>query len=201
MPTTLKALPLCPGQQPGTRGGGPEQPLAEGITDYLQAQGLKVFGPCQAGAQIEASKAWAKALMVEAGIPTARAEVFSDEAAALAYLKQEGAPIVIKADGLAAGKGVTVAQTLEKAIQAITDIFSGRFGAAGRQVVIEECLTGQEASVLAVTTGRPFAPWCPPKTTRPSARATPAPTPAGMGAYAPTPVVTPEIMERCKRRC
>ncbi|HZG38154.1 MAG TPA: phosphoribosylamine--glycine ligase [Nodosilinea sp.] len=178
---------------------GPEQPLAEGITDYLQAQGLKVFGPCQAGAQIEASKAWAKALMVEAGIPTARAEVFSDEAAALAYLKQEGAPIVIKADGLAAGKGVTVAQTLEKAIQAITDIFSGRFGAAGRQVVIEECLTGQEASVLAVTDGQTIRPLVPAQDHKAVGEGDTGPNTGGMGAYAPTPVVTPEIMERVQK--
>ncbi|MBE9155778.1 phosphoribosylamine--glycine ligase [Nodosilinea sp. LEGE 06152] len=175
---------------------GPEQPLANGITDYLQKQGLKVFGPTQAGAQIEASKAWAKALMVEAGIPTARAEVFTDEAAALAYLKQQGAPIVVKADGLAAGKGVTVAQTLEEASQAVRDAFSGRFGDAGHQVVIEECMTGQEASVLAVTDGQTIRPLVPAQDHKAIGEGDTGPNTGGMGAYAPTPVVTPEIMAR-----
>ncbi|MGG6238297.1 phosphoribosylamine--glycine ligase [Nodosilinea sp. AN01ver1] len=175
---------------------GPEQPLAEGITDYLQKQGLKVFGPVQAGAQIEASKAWAKALMVEAGIPTARAEVFTDEAAALAYLKQEGAPIVVKADGLAAGKGVAVAQTLAEANQAVSDVFSGRFGNAGRQVVIEEFMTGQEASVLAVTDGQTIRPLVPAQDHKAIGEGDTGPNTGGMGAYAPTPVVTPAIMAR-----
>ncbi|PSN75850.1 phosphoribosylamine--glycine ligase, partial [filamentous cyanobacterium CCP4] len=175
---------------------GPEQPLADGITDYLQKQGLKVFGPVQAGAQIEASKAWAKALMVEAGIPTARAEVFTDEAAALAYLKQEGAPIVVKADGLAAGKGVTVAQTLEEATLAVSDAFSGRFGDAGHQVVIEEFMTGQEASVLAVTDGQTIRPLVPAQDHKAIGEGDTGPNTGGMGAYAPTPVVTPEIMAR-----
>ncbi|WP_026072389.1 phosphoribosylamine--glycine ligase [Nodosilinea nodulosa] len=175
---------------------GPEQPLADGIADYLQTQGLKVFGPCQAGAQIEASKAWAKALMVEAAIPTARAEAFSDEAAALAYLKQAGAPIVVKADGLAAGKGVTVAQTLEEANQAVSDAFSGRFGAAGHQVVIEEFMTGQEASVLAVTDGQTIRPLVPAQDHKTIGEGDTGPNTGGMGAYAPTPVVTPELMAR-----
>ena len=175
---------------------GPEQPLADGITDYLQKQGLKVFGPVQAGAQIEASKAWAKALMVEAGIPTARAEVFTDEAAALAYLKQVGAPIVVKADGLAAGKGVTVAQTLEEATQAVTEALSGRFGDAGRQVVIEEFMTGQEASVLAITDGQTIRPLVPAQDHKAIGEGDTGPNTGGMGAYAPTPVVTPAIMAR-----
>ena len=178
---------------------GPEQPLADGITDYLQGQGLKVFGPCQAGAQIEASKAWAKALMVEAGIPTAKAEVFTDEAAALAYLKRTGAPIVIKADGLAAGKGVTVAHTLEEATQAIADSFSGKFGAAGSQVVIEEFMTGQEASVLAVTDGTTIRPLIPAQDHKAIGEGDTGPNTGGMGAYAPTPVVTPEILERVQK--
>ncbi len=178
---------------------GPEQPLADGITDYLQGQGLKVFGPCQAGAQIEASKAWAKALMVEAGIPTAKAEVFTDEAAALAYLNQEGAPLVIKADGLAAGKGVTVAHTLGEATQAIADIFSGKFGTAGHQVVIEAFMTGQEASVLAVTDGQTIRPLVPAQDHKAIGEGDTGPNTGGMGAYAPTPVVTPEILERVQR--
>lgn len=175
---------------------GPEQPLAAGITDYLQRQQLKVFGPSQAGAQIEASKAWAKALMVEAGIPTARAEVFTDEAAALAYLKQEGVPIVVKADGLAAGKGVTVAHTLDDATQAVSDAFSGRFGDAGHRVVIEEFMTGQEASVLAVTDGQTIRPLVPAQDHKAIGEGDTGPNTGGMGAYAPTPVVTPAILAR-----
>ncbi|MFM6052250.1 MAG: phosphoribosylamine--glycine ligase, partial [Sphaerospermopsis kisseleviana] len=115
---------------------GPEVPLANGITDYLQTKGLMVFGPNQAGAQIEASKAWAKALMQEAGVPTAKAAVFQAAAAAKAYVQAEGVPIVIKADGLAAGKGVIVAQTVEQAETAIEAIFQGQFGSAGNFVVI-----------------------------------------------------------------
>ena len=178
---------------------GPEQPLADGITDYLQNQGLKVFGPCQAGAQIEASKAWAKALMVEAGIPTARAETFTDEAAALAHLKRVGVPIVVKADGLAAGKGVTVATTPEDANQAVIDAFSGRFGTAGHQVVIEEYMVGQEASVLAVTDGQTIRPLVPAQDHKPIGEGDTGPNTGGMGAYAPTPVVTPEILDRVQR--
>jgi phosphoribosylamine---glycine ligase len=179
---------------------GPEQPLAEGITDYLQAQGLKVFGPCQAGAQIEASKAWAKDLMAEAGIPTARAEVFAEAERALAYLRQVGAPIVIKADGLAAGKGVTVAATLDQATEAIAEIFSGRFGDAGQRVVIEEFMVGQEASVLAVTDGQTIRPLVPAQDHKAIGEGDTGPNTGGMGAYAPTPVVTPEIMDRVQRQ-
>ena len=175
---------------------GPEQPLALGITDFLQAQGLKVFGPSQAGAQIEASKAWAKALMVDAGIPTAKAEVFEAEAPALAYLKTQTAPIVVKADGLAAGKGVIVAQTLEDAITAVTELFSGKFGAAGSQVVIEEFMTGQEASVMAVTDGQTIRPLLPAQDHKAIGEGDTGPNTGGMGAYAPTPVIPPALMER-----
>ncbi|MEM1278423.1 MAG: phosphoribosylamine--glycine ligase [Cyanobacteria bacterium P01_H01_bin.152] len=174
---------------------GPEQPLADGLTDYLQQQGLKVFGPSQAGAQIEASKAWAKALMVEAGIPTAASEVFTEAAPAIAYLQQQSLPIVIKADGLAAGKGVTVAQTLEAAIAAVQDALAGKFGAAGQQVVIEAFLTGQEASVLAVTDGETIIPLMPAQDHKQIGEGDTGPNTGGMGAYAPTPVVTPEILD------
>ncbi|MFM7324407.1 MAG: phosphoribosylamine--glycine ligase [Nodosilinea sp.] len=173
---------------------GPEQPLALGITDYLQARGLKVFGPGQAGAQIEASKAWSKALMGEAGIPTAAAQVFTDREAALAYLQTQPLPIVIKADGLAAGKGVTVAQSREEATQAVVDSFGGKFGEAGQQVVIEEYMTGQEASVLAVTDGQTIRPLLPAQDHKAIGEGDRGPNTGGMGAYAPTPVVTPAIM-------
>lgn len=175
---------------------GPEQPLALGITDFLQAQGIKVFGPCQAGAQIEASKAWAKALMVEAGIPTAKAEVFEAEAPALAYLATQTAPIVVKADGLAAGKGVIVAPTLEEAKAAVSEIFSGKFGSAGSQVVIEEFMTGQEASVLAITDGQTIRPLLPAQDHKAIGEGDTGPNTGGMGAYAPTPIVTPALMDR-----
>ncbi|HIK46445.1 MAG TPA: phosphoribosylamine--glycine ligase, partial [Leptolyngbyaceae cyanobacterium M65_K2018_010] len=175
---------------------GPEQPLAEGITDYLQSRGLKVFGPSQAGAQIEASKAWSKALMVEAGIPTAAAQVFETEAAALEYLAGQQPPIVIKADGLAAGKGVTVARSLAEANQAVREVFSGRFGAAGARLVIEDFLTGQEASVLAITDGQTIRPLLPAQDHKAIGEGDTGPNTGGMGAYAPTPVVSPATLDR-----
>lgn len=178
---------------------GPEVPLAAGITDYLQAQNLTVFGPTQAGAQIESSKAWAKALMQDAKIPTAAAEVFTSADAAIAYVKQAGAPIVVKADGLAAGKGVTVAATVEDAIAAISAAFEGQFGAAGSQVVIEECLTGEEVSVLAITDGLTIRPLLPAQDHKRIGDGDTGANTGGMGAYAPAPLVTPALMERIQQ--
>ncbi|HEY9907540.1 MAG TPA: phosphoribosylamine--glycine ligase, partial [Thermosynechococcaceae cyanobacterium] len=175
---------------------GPELPLANGITDYLRGQGLKVFGPTQEGAQIESSKAWAKALMQEAGIPTARSATFTDAAAAQAHVQFEGAPIVVKADGLAAGKGVTVARTIEEAEAAIRLAFSGEFGEAGKRVVIEECLTGQEVSILALTDGDTIRPLVSAQDHKRLGEGDTGPNTGGMGAYAPAPVVTPELMQR-----
>ncbi|MFN6566427.1 phosphoribosylamine--glycine ligase [Dendronalium sp. ChiSLP03b] len=175
---------------------GPEVPLAKGITDYLQSKGLMVFGPTRAGAQIEASKAWAKALMQEAGIPTAKAAVFTEAAAAKSYVKAQGAPIVVKADGLAAGKGVTVAQTLEQAEMAIDAIFQGQFGSAGNLVVIEECLIGQEVSVLALTDGLTIRPLLPAQDHKRIGEGDTGENTGGMGAYAPAPIATPELMAR-----
>ncbi|MGD1905769.1 MAG: phosphoribosylamine--glycine ligase [Leptolyngbyaceae cyanobacterium] len=175
---------------------GPEQPLADGITDRLQAEGLAVFGPTQVGAQIEASKAWAKALMAEAKIPTAQSAVFTEAESAISYVQRQGAPIVIKADGLAAGKGVTVAQTLEAAIDAIKAAFGGQFGAAGRQVVVEDFLTGQEVSVLAVTDGHTIRPLLPAQDHKQIGEGDTGPNTGGMGAYAPTPIVSPELLDR-----
>lgn len=175
---------------------GPEQPLALGVTDYLRDQEIRVFGPTQAGAQIEASKAWAKQLMQEAKIPTAKAAIFTDATSAIAYVEQEGVPIVIKADGLAAGKGVTVAATLDEAKAAIQDSFAGKFGDAGQTVVIEECLVGQEASVLAITDGLTIRPLLPAQDHKQIGEGDTGPNTGGMGAYAPTPVVTDAIMAR-----
>lgn len=175
---------------------GPEVPLAKGIVDYLQAQGLLVFGPSRAGAEIEASKAWAKALMQEAGIPTAKAAVFTEAIAAKSYVKAQGAPIVVKADGLAAGKGVTVATTVEQADNAIDAIFQGQFGSAGEFVVIEECLIGQEVSVLALTDGLTIRPLLPAQDHKRIGEGDTGENTGGMGAYAPTPIATPELMAR-----
>jgi phosphoribosylamine---glycine ligase len=178
---------------------GPEVPLAAGITDYLQQQGLTVFGPSQAGAQIEASKAWAKALMQEANIPTAIAATFTDRATAIAYLQAQGAPIVIKADGLAAGKGVTVAETLDEAVAAVEAAFGGIFGEAGNRVVIEECLQGQEVSVLAITDGITIRPLLPAQDHKRIGEGDTGANTGGMGAYAPAPLVTPELMTRIQQ--
>jgi phosphoribosylamine--glycine ligase len=178
---------------------GPEVPLALGITDYLQQRQIKVFGPTQAGAQIEASKAWAKELMTTAGIPTAQAQMFTDAAAAKAYVQTEGLPIVIKADGLAAGKGVTVATTLAQAEAAIEACFGGQFGTAGAAVVIEECLLGEEASILAVTDGQTIRPLVPAQDHKRIGEGDTGENTGGMGAYAPAPVVTPAILERVQR--
>ncbi len=206
---------------------GPEVPLAKGITDYLNEQGLKVFGPVRAGAQIEASKAWAKALMQEAGIPTAKAAVFTEAAAGIptakaavfteaaaakSYVKAQGAPIVVKADGLAAGKGVTVAETVDGAYSAIDAIFQGQFGSAGEFVVIEECLMGQEVSVLALTDGLTIRPLLPAQdhkrigegdtgenTGGRIGEGDTGENTGGMGAYAPAPIATPELMARVQK--
>jgi phosphoribosylamine--glycine ligase len=175
---------------------GPEVPLAKGITDYLQSQGLMVFGPARSGAQIEASKAWAKALMQEEGIPTAKAAVFTDATAAKSYVKSQDIPIVVKADGLAAGKGVIVATTLEQAEDAIDSIFQGQFGSAGNFVVVEECLIGEEVSVLALTDGLTIRPLLPAQDHKRIGEGDTGENTGGMGAYAPAPIATPELMTR-----
>lgn len=175
---------------------GPEVPLAKGITDYLQDKGLMVFGPVKAGAQIEASKAWAKALMQEAGVPTAKAAVFKDSTTAKSYVQSQGAPIVVKADGLAAGKGVIVAETVPQAETAIDNIFQGQFGSAGNFVVIEECLIGQEVSILALTDGLTIRALLPAQDHKRIGENDTGENTGGMGAYTPTPIATPELMAR-----
>jgi phosphoribosylamine---glycine ligase len=178
---------------------GPEVPLAHGITDYLQAKGLMVFGPNRMGAQIEASKAWAKALMQEAGIPTAKSAVFTEVTAAKSYVKAEGTPIVIKADGLAAGKGVIVAETVEQAETAIEAVLGGQFGSAGNFAVIEDYLPGQEVSVLALTDGVTIRPLLPAQDHKRIGEGDTGDNTGGMGAYAPAPIATEEMMARVQK--
>ncbi len=178
---------------------GPEQPLAEGLADALRAQGIKVFGPNQDGAQIESSKAWAKALMAEAKVPTAASAVFTEAEGAIAYVQKQGAPIVVKADGLAAGKGVSVAMTIEDAIASIESTFGGRFGAAGDRVVIEEFLEGQEVSVLAVSDGQTIRPLLPAQDHKQIGEGDTGPNTGGMGAYSPTPLMPPALLERVQK--
>jgi phosphoribosylamine--glycine ligase len=179
---------------------GPEVPLAMGITNYLHSQGLMVFGPVKAGAQIEASKAWAKAFMEEVGIPTAKAAVFTEATAAKSYVKSQGIPIVVKADGLAAGKGVMVATSLEQANGAIDAIFQGQFGSAGNFVVVEECLIGQEVSVLALTDGLTIRPLLPAQDHKRVGEGDTGENTGGMGAYAPAPIATPDLMTGIQTR-
>ena len=179
---------------------GPEVPLAMGLTDALQARNLAVFGPTKTGAQLEASKAWAKQFMQEAGIPTAESAVFDALEPAQDYVRSHGAPIVVKADGLAAGKGVIVAETTEEALKALANIFQGQFGEAGHRVVVEECLVGQEASVLALTDGKTIRPLLPSQDHKRIGENDTGANTGGMGAYAPAPVVTPELMAQIQQR-
>lgn len=170
---------------------GPEAPLANGIVDYFTGRGLKVFGPSQAAAELEGSKAFAKGLMQKYGIPTARYAVFSDPDQATAYIREHKAPIVVKADGLAAGKGVIVAMTEEEALRAVDSIMRDHtFGAAGSQVVIEEFLQGEEASLLAFTDGTTVVPMLAAQDHKRIFDGDQGPNTGGMGAYAPAPVVT-----------
>jgi phosphoribosylamine--glycine ligase len=179
---------------------GPELPLALGIVDYFQAAESLIFGPTQEGAMIESSKAWAKTLMAEAQIPTAASATFNDLESAQAYVQQQGAPIVIKADGLASGKGVTVAMDIAEAIAALERIFAGQFGSAGETVVIEEFMTGQEVSVLAFTDGQTIRPLCPAQDHKRLGDGDTGPNTGGMGAYAPAPIATRELMAKVQTR-
>ena len=175
---------------------GPEVPLSLGITDALRQKNVTVFGPTRAGAQIEASKTWAKEIMAAAGVPTAQAQSFTDLDSALAYVEAQGAPIVIKADGLAAGKGVTVAESVEEATLAVMEIFGGKFGTAGAQVLIEECLQGQEVSVLALTDGLTVRALLPAQDHKRIGEGDTGPNTGGMGVYAPVPLMTDWLMDR-----
>ena len=175
---------------------GPEAPLVAGLTDDLTAAGIKVFGPSKAAARLEGSKGFAKDFCAEFGVPTARYARFRDKAAALAYLQRQPLPMVVKADGLAAGKGVTVAGTREAAVAAVEACFSGAFGAAGAEIVIEECLVGEEASFHALIDGTHALPLASAQDHKRAFDGESGPNTGGMGAYSPAPVVTPEIARR-----
>ncbi|MCL1918364.1 MAG: phosphoribosylamine--glycine ligase [Peptococcaceae bacterium] len=174
---------------------GPEGPLCQGIVDVFQEQGLKIFGPSRQAAQLEGSKVFAKDLMRQAGIPTAAYRVFDNKDEALAYLDQYGAPVVVKADGLAAGKGAIVALTYEEAVRAVEHIMGGGLGEAGKRVVIEECLVGQEVSFFCVCDGQTALPLLAAQDHKRLRDHDEGPNTGGMGAYGP-PVFWNEDLEK-----
>ena len=176
---------------------GPEAPLVDGLVDQFAAAGLKAFGPSKGAAQLEGSKAFTKDFLARQNIPTADYQNFTEVEPALAYLREKGAPIVVKADGLAAGKGVIVAETLEQAEEAVKDMLSGNaFGDAGCRVVIEEFLTGEEASFIVMVDGKNILPMATSQDHKRVGDGDTGPNTGGMGAYSPAPVVTPEIHDR-----
>jgi phosphoribosylamine--glycine ligase len=179
---------------------GPEAPLSQGVVDAFRAKGLKIFGPTQAAAQLESSKDYSKAFMVRHNIPTAAYETFSDIKAAHAYITQQGAPIVVKADGLAAGKGVVVAMTLDEAHAAVEMMLGDNsLGDAGARVVIEEFLTGEEASFMVMVDGKNILALATSQDHKRLLNDDQGPNTGGMGAYSPALVVTPEIHARVIR--
>ncbi|MCY4011716.1 MAG: phosphoribosylamine--glycine ligase [Gammaproteobacteria bacterium] len=176
---------------------GPEAPLAAGIRDYFDSRGLACFAPTRAAAQLESSKSFAKSFMARHGIPTAAHGTFSDSEAAEDYIRAQGAPIVVKADGLAAGKGVVVARTVEEAAASAREMLSGaRFGDAGRQVVVEEFLAGEEASFTCVVDGKQALPLASSQDHKARDDGDTGPNTGGMGAYSPAPVVTSAVHDR-----
>jgi phosphoribosylamine--glycine ligase len=179
---------------------GPEAPLVKGVVDAFRAAGLRIFGPTAAAAQLEGSKAFAKDFLARHRIPTGYYAVFEDVELALQHVRDHGAPIVIKADGLAAGKGVVVAMTVEQAEAAILDMLEGEaFGEAGARVVIEEFLDGEEASFISMVDGRTALPMATSQDHKRVGDGDTGPNTGGMGAYSPAPVVTPEVHARVMR--
>jgi len=175
---------------------GPEAPLMAGLVDRFEQAGLRVFGPQQKAAEIEGSKALAKEIMAKYGIPTAKYRVFEQPGPAIDYIREIGAPIVVKADGLAAGKGVIVAQDVDTAVGAVKEIMEKRvFGEAGARVLIEECLEGEEVSVLAFTDGKCVIPMVSAQDHKRAYDQDQGPNTGGMGAYSPAPVYTPDVAE------
>ncbi|MFN2308370.1 MAG: phosphoribosylamine--glycine ligase [Gammaproteobacteria bacterium] len=179
---------------------GPEAPLVAGVVDAFEAAGLRCFGPHRAAAALEGSKAFAKDFLARHNIPTAAYGNFTEVDAAIAYIRRQGAPIVVKADGLAAGKGVILAQTTDEAIAAVRDMLAGNaFGAAGHRVVIEEFLTGEEASFIVMVDGEHVLPLASSQDHKAAGDGDTGPNTGGMGAYSPAPVVTPAIHQRVMR--
>ncbi|MGN0286552.1 MAG: phosphoribosylamine--glycine ligase [Atopobiaceae bacterium] len=170
---------------------GPEAPLVEGVGDAVRAQGIPVFGPNADAAQMEGSKEFAKKVMERAGVPTARYRSFTDEASCADYVRQLGGPCVVKADGLAAGKGVIVAQTTEQALEGVSECFGGHFGDAGRTVIVEEMLEGPECSLLALTDGKTLVPLATSQDHKRAQDGDRGPNTGGMGVYSPVPILLP----------
>lgn len=176
---------------------GPEAPLVEGIVDAFERENLRVFGPNKEAAQLEGSKVFSKNLMKKYGIPTAKYETFSSSQEAITYIKKEGAPIVVKAEGLAAGKGVIVAQTVQEAVDAVETIMvDDKFGEAGAEIVVEEFLEGEEATILAFSDGKTVLPMIASQDHKPAYDRDEGPNTGGMGAYAPAPIVSDELSEQ-----
>lgn len=180
---------------------GPEAPLVIGVVDAFRAAGLKIFGPTQGAAQLEGSKAFTKDFLARHNIPTAEYQNFTEVEPALAYIREKGAPIVIKADGLAAGKGVIVAMTLEEAESAAKDMLAGNaFGDAGHRIVVEEFLDGEEASFIVMVDGEHVEPMATSQDHKRVGDGDTGPNTGGMGAYSPAPVVTPDVHQRTMER-
>jgi phosphoribosylamine---glycine ligase len=180
---------------------GPEAPLAAGIVDRFRTKGLPIFGPTAAAARIESSKAFAKELMRSAGVPTADFRVFRDLAAAEEHILEQGAPVVVKASGLAAGKGAIVCDTVERACEAARHMLADlRFGEAGREVVVEECMRGEELSVFSLTDGRSVLTLLPSQDHKRLEEGDTGPNTGGMGAYAPVSLATPALMEEVENK-
>lgn len=179
---------------------GPEVPLVLGVVDAFAAAGLKCFGPTKGAAQLEGSKAFSKDFLAKHNIPTAAYQVFTEIAPAVDYIKEMGAPIVIKADGLAAGKGVILADTTDEAVAAVEDMLEGnKFGDAGARVVVEEFLVGEEASFIVMADGKNVLPMATSQDHKARDNGDTGPNTGGMGAYTPAPVVTPEIHDRAMK--
>lgn len=179
---------------------GPEIPLVKGVVDAFEKAGLRCFGPSKDAAQLEASKSFTKDFLARHQIPTAAYQVFTNISNAIEYILQRGAPIVVKADGLAAGKGVIVAQTVEEAIAAVEDMLSGNaFGEAGHRVVIEEFMTGEEASFIVMVDGEHILPLATSQDHKARDNGDKGPNTGGMGAYSPAPVVTDSVFDRVMR--
>jgi phosphoribosylamine--glycine ligase len=174
---------------------GPEAPLVEGVVDIFRDAGLAIFGPTREAAQLEGSKAFAKAFMERHGIPTAKYRVFDTAAAAIDFVHEHGAPVVVKADGLAAGKGVIVARSIEEAEATIRDIFAGQFGVAGTRVVVESFLEGEEASFIVMVDGEHVLPMASSQDHKPRDEGDRGPNTGGMGAYSPAPILDEAMIE------